>query len=304
MEKSISQTNEIPTFSIVITAYNREQFISDCIESALQIDREDFEIIIVDDCSTDKTWEIIQSYSDVEGIIRAYRNETNIGQFPNRNKAASLARGRFIQFLDSDDKILHEELTEAYEIILSNNWDLCFYHPQFKAYNESPKVLLRTQLLQFPILNCGPTGMTITKTLFQRIGGFKTEFGVAGDVDFNLRAVAAAASPGIHSQEFFFYRRHEGQAINDSIDYAIYPRLYVSDILNSTSFFSRIEKRAITAAFARRFLLDLRKDGVRNQVTSWRTTWFQTLLQACFLPIRLLPRHDSLKPPRPRTSRN
>lgn len=295
MEKQNLEAPQSPFFSVVITSYNREEFISECIESALSIERDDFEIVIVDDCSTDKTWDIIQTYSSSERIVRAYRNQSNIGQFPNRNKAAQLANGQFIQFLDSDDKILPNGLSQLYELITSHSWDICFFHPNVFFYNQTPEVLLRTQMLQFPILNCGPTGMTITKSLFEEIGGFRTKFGVAGDVDFNLRAISKSKKPGIHNHQYFFYRRHEGQAINQSIDYAIYPKQYVAEILKETPYFSRWETKAIKAAFARRYVVNMSNIEVRQQIANWRKELIQSFIQSCFLPIRFLPRRNSLR---------
>lgn len=91
--------------SVLMTAYNREQYIGEAIESVLASSIKDFEFIIVDDCSSDRTVEIAQSYEAKDSRIRIYINEKNLGDYPNRNKAASYAKGKYLKYLDSDDVI-------------------------------------------------------------------------------------------------------------------------------------------------------------------------------------------------------
>ena len=64
---------------------------------------QDFELIIVDDQSTDCSLEIAHEFASKDPRIRVYRNEENLGDYPNRNKAASYARGKYIKYLDADD---------------------------------------------------------------------------------------------------------------------------------------------------------------------------------------------------------
>ena len=89
--------------SVLTTSYNRADFIGEAIESVLASTFTDFEYIIVDDCSTDNTFEIAKSYAEKDTRIRVFQNEQNLGDYPNRNKAASYATGKYIKYLDSDD---------------------------------------------------------------------------------------------------------------------------------------------------------------------------------------------------------
>jgi glycosyltransferase involved in cell wall biosynthesis len=289
MEVSHTEAVQQPFISIVITAYNRGEFISDCILSALKFQPSESEIVIVDDCSQDDTWALIRKYQSENKRIRAYRNEQNLGQFPNRNKAAKLAKGKYIQFLDSDDTLDHLKLNEVKSLLEKHNWDICMFHEEIQSYQTNPVALLRTQLLKHPILNCGPTGMTIDRDLFESLGGFSSQYGVAGDVEFNLRAVLQSKRPGIHSIPFFFYRRHEGQEIHHSVDYAIYPRVYVRELLNNTQSLNRLEKHAVSAAFARRFIIDLFKSDVRRKTPRWISVLVREIISSFSIPIKYLP---------------
>src|SRR5258708_39815278 len=99
-----------PLVSILMTAYNREKYIAEAIESVLTSSYTNFELIIVDDCSTDNTLTIAKSYEKNDARIKVYLNEKNLKDYPNRNRAASHAKGKYIKYLDYDDKI--------------NNWGL------------------------------------------------------------------------------------------------------------------------------------------------------------------------------------
>ena len=96
-----------PKLSVLTTCYNRESYISECIDSILNSSFQDFELILVDDRSSDRSWEIIQSYAAKDTRIITHRNEKNLGDYPNRNKAASLASGTYLKYVDADDVIGH-----------------------------------------------------------------------------------------------------------------------------------------------------------------------------------------------------
>ena len=94
-----------PLVSVLMTAYNREKYIAESIESVLRSTYTNFELIVVDDGSKDRTVEIAKSYKDPR--IQVYVNEKNIGDYPNRNRAASYASGKYIKYLDADDIIYY-----------------------------------------------------------------------------------------------------------------------------------------------------------------------------------------------------
>ncbi|HWE53415.1 MAG TPA: glycosyltransferase family 2 protein [Bryobacteraceae bacterium] len=91
--------------SILIPVHNRALFIGACVESALAQTYPDFEIVIVDNASTDSTWEICQSLSARDKRIRTFRNESNIGPVRNWKRCIDEARGETGKILFSDDLI-------------------------------------------------------------------------------------------------------------------------------------------------------------------------------------------------------
>lgn len=94
-----------PIVSILTTVYNREKYIADCIESVLSSKFQDWELIIVDDQSKDKSVAIAEEYAATDARIQIYVNEHNLGDYPNRNQAVTYANGKYIKFLDADDLI-------------------------------------------------------------------------------------------------------------------------------------------------------------------------------------------------------
>ena len=87
--------------SVLMTAFNREKYIGEAIESVLASTFKDFELIIVDDCSSDKTVEIAKNYENLDKRVKVFLNEKNLGDYSNRNKAASLANGKYIKYVDA-----------------------------------------------------------------------------------------------------------------------------------------------------------------------------------------------------------
>ena len=94
--------NTFPKISLIIPSYNVEKYIGFCIDSILKQSLKDFEVIVVDDGSTDKTREIIKSYMSFNDNIRLFTQE-NSGQSVARNKGIAEATGSYIVFVDSDD---------------------------------------------------------------------------------------------------------------------------------------------------------------------------------------------------------
>ena len=93
--------SSIPLVTVLIPVYNGEKFLAEAIDSVLNQTFSDFELLIVNDCSTDKSRNIINSYQDKR--IRLINNEKNIGQTKSMNRGLKLAKGKYIARLDQDD---------------------------------------------------------------------------------------------------------------------------------------------------------------------------------------------------------
>lgn len=108
--------------SIIVPTYNSECYIGRTIESVISQTYKFWEMIIVDDCSSDKTAEVILSYSLKDKRIKYNRLELNSGAAVARNVAMSMATGQYIAFLDSDDVWLPDKLSAQIQFMQENNY--------------------------------------------------------------------------------------------------------------------------------------------------------------------------------------
>lgn len=91
------------TVSVIVPCYNHAPFIVEAVESVLRQGHSDLEVIIVDDCSTDNSWEVIQRLTLTDPRVKAIRHSRNQGLPSSRNDGLSIAAGEYIAFCDSDD---------------------------------------------------------------------------------------------------------------------------------------------------------------------------------------------------------
>ena len=110
-------SQKLPDISVCIPAYNCERYIDQAIESVLGQTFDDFELVIVDDCSSDKTATVVEKYDDPR--IRFFENKSNLGMQGNWNKAVSKARGKNIKVLCNDD-LLYSSCLERQHAIFSD----------------------------------------------------------------------------------------------------------------------------------------------------------------------------------------
>lgn len=120
--------NLTPKISVVIPVYNAEKYIKECIDSILKQSFTDFEVILVDDGSTDKSSVICRKYSQADARVRYFYQE-NAGVSAARNRGLELARGEFISFVDSDDYLELSTLKTLFQAINEGGYDIacCSY---------------------------------------------------------------------------------------------------------------------------------------------------------------------------------
>lgn len=105
MDKNIQATNKHinDLVSVIMPAYNCDKFIASALDSVSIQTYQNWELIVVDDCSTDNTANVIKNYVDNEARVKYYRLDHNSGAAIARNTAVNIANGRYLAFLDSDD---------------------------------------------------------------------------------------------------------------------------------------------------------------------------------------------------------
>ena len=206
-----------PMVSVLVTAYNREAYIAEALESVLAQTMEDFELIVSDDGSTDGTVAIAEEYARRDPRIRVSVNPRNLGDYANRRQAATVARGRFLKYHDSDDVMyphclavmldwLLKEPTAAFALSASHSWPggPC---PMLLT----PRLAYEREFLGSGLFQLGPASALFRADEFRALGGFPVA-GVASDYLFWIAACAKVnvlLVPG----DLFHYRIHPGQEV-------------------------------------------------------------------------------------------
>lgn len=180
--------------SIIMPVFNREKTIKRAIDSVLIQNYLNFELIIIDDLSTDNSKQIINSYSD-ERIIY-HKLKENRGAANARNVGIKMAKGKFIGFLDSDDEFGDNFISEVVSLLESSSKDVGFcwtavniYKLNSSSYNYfNPKIDKSAYLTLLKQLRIGiGCGFVCKKTVFEKNGYLDNTLRAAEDTEFILR---------------------------------------------------------------------------------------------------------------------
>ncbi|MBU3956767.1 glycosyltransferase [Patescibacteria group bacterium] len=112
--------NTNPLVSVIMPAYNAEKYISEAIKSILNQTFENFKLIIIDDCSTDKTWQIINKYRKIDKRVIAFRNNKNLKLSRTLNRGIRVAKGKYIARMDADDISFPDRLEKQVKFMEAN----------------------------------------------------------------------------------------------------------------------------------------------------------------------------------------
>jgi glycosyltransferase involved in cell wall biosynthesis len=203
-----------PVVSVLMTAYNREMYIAQAIESVLTSQFTDFELIIVDDGSKDNTLEIARGYEKADERVRVYLNEKNIGDYPNRNMAASYATGKYLKYVDADDMLydyclgVMVRFTERFP---EAGFGLSCYADDDRPfpYLLSPREIYLESFGKTNHFDRAPGSALIKREVFNAVGGFSGKR-MVGDYEFWLK-ISRYYSMVTLPLDIYWNRIHAGQ---------------------------------------------------------------------------------------------
>jgi len=207
-----------PLVSVLMTSYNREEFIGEAIQSVLSSTYKNFELIIVDDGSIDNTVPIARSFEAKDQRVKLYINEKNLTQFPNRNKAASYATGKYIKYFDSDDIMFPhclavmvsamEKFPDAGVGAITKNSHL--RNVQLPQKYSSRESLINHYFTDSELLFIGPSGTIFRKDVFFEYKGFNEKIGILTDTLLMLSIASKYPVVGFETG-LFHWRLHDQQ---------------------------------------------------------------------------------------------
>jgi len=207
----------MPKVSVVMSVYNGERYLREAVESILNQTFTDFEFIIIDDGSTDSTWQILTAYAMRDPRIVLIRNEKNVGLTKSLNKGLALARGEYIARQDADDVSLPQRL-ERQVAFLDNHAEFALVgcRPLLidKAGNTSSIKqvptdwnVLRAALLIENVLCHG--SVVLRRVCLETVGFYREFFRAAQDYDLWLRIIEQYPVANL-AEPLYRLREHPG----------------------------------------------------------------------------------------------
>jgi glycosyltransferase involved in cell wall biosynthesis len=251
----------MPKVSVIIPTYNCAQYLKNAIDSILGQTFQDFEIIVVDDGSTDKTKEEMAVYNKSVTRVR-YIFQENRGAGAARNKGIGMAQGEYIAFLDADDVYMPEMLEKAMKFLADNTssdiviteWYLSEAglfatkkskeHVTIEDFPENSEILFET-LLKRSFLN---VCMIAKRSDLEATGGFDESLYLGEDADLWRRIVKYKLRIGIIHEPLYVYRKRKN---------SITTVLNMDNIIGQFSLFKKYEKEIWARENIRRYYSDV-----------------------------------------------
>lgn len=211
-----------PLVSVITPAFNRARYIEQTVLSVLGQTLRNLEYIVVDDGSTDGTFELLKQFSDTRFQLLRHPGGVNRGQAASINLGLRAATGRYVVILDSDDYLAPDKLEWQSEF-LEENPDYGMVYGQGEAVDENGKFLFNTLPKDHAepsdpnrlLLDCYmalPGGAMFRRSLLDAVGLFEEKFRAAQDHDMALRLMESS-KVAYRPRVAFYYRKH-GESIS------------------------------------------------------------------------------------------
>lgn len=214
--------NNTPIFSIVIPVYNAEQYLNRCIQSVLNQTFSDFELILVNDGSTDNSLNICENFAENENRIKIISHKNNGVSF-TRNKGIKAATGKYITFIDSDDFVDKSYLESFYLQLSIKETDIIAsgiikyygeseinitYHVDYSDNISIIPELEKQNLLSGPFAKCFKRDVIVNNKIL-----FDKDFSFGEDAIFNLTFVKQITSISAIAYAGYYYYQIEGESL-------------------------------------------------------------------------------------------
>lgn len=211
--------------SILVVTYKQQELIGACLESIISQSVTPYEVVVVDDCSPDNTWNIVRNYASKFNYIKPYRNETNLGVFQNLNNALKYVSGDFVNVVAGDD-LLPENILQLYnEFIEKNKLDcqssfliftnsLVLQPDGRKILKENSKCFVENKIFELACMQCfwsWDTGISIG--VWKQLTGIRTDLGYQADLLWHLDKIACAQRIFFMNEIGYIYRASCGVTV-------------------------------------------------------------------------------------------
>ena len=202
--------------SIVLPVYNGERFLSESIDSIIAQTYQNWELIIIDDCSSDNTPAIAKEYADKDNRIRYYRNETNLKLPKGLNRGFSLAKGNYFTWTSDDNRFLPNAIKVMLDTLIMEQVDLVY--ASYDIIDENNKTIGENIALSDPkraILkwNCVGACFLYTRKVYETIGEYNPDLFLVEDYEYWIRVISKFEAKEV-VDKLYEYRTHSENLSN------------------------------------------------------------------------------------------
>jgi glycosyltransferase involved in cell wall biosynthesis len=257
-----------PMVSVLMTTYNREKYLGEAIESVLASDYRDFELILVDDGSKDRSVAIAREYAAADARVKVYLNPKNLGDYPNRNQAARNATGKYLKYVDADDRIYPWGLgllVQMMEKFPAAGWGLCSLEQDVRRpfpFMLNPAEAYAYHYQGPGLFHKAPLSSIIRRDVFEAEGGFAS-IRMAGDFEMWHR-LARKYPVVLMPHGIVWYREHGEQEMNSHRKFLrTYMEITLNNLFSDTCPLPKDQVRQVIGATRR----SLRKEVYKGLLT-------------------------------------
>lgn len=206
-----------PKVTIIVPVYNTEKYLRACIDSLIKIDFKPYEVIFIDNRSSDGSYKILKKIKKKN--FKIYRNKKNFGQSYSLNKAINLSKSQYIAIMDSDDICLPNRIKESYKF-LNKNKKYSLVAGCSDTIDEKGKILLKRrftldfELIKLRILIENPISHTTVmyrKSVLNKIGYYSEKLNYTQDYDLFSKIILKGYKVKILNKKFTLVRKHKKQ---------------------------------------------------------------------------------------------
>lgn len=213
--------------SIIIAVYNGEKFIEKCINSISNQTYKTLEIIVIDDASTDKTYEMCNKLKNKDNRIRIYRNQFNMGVSASRNKGINYSTGDYITFVDVDDYIEKDMYNKLLKVLEDDKIGIamCNFFMQYQEKDirkniEKVEILTQTEMFEKIFLSDFFGGFVWNKIyriniIREKNLKFDEDIHICEDLLFNYKYISSISKGYYTSEKMYHYIQNSDSVYNN-----------------------------------------------------------------------------------------
>lgn len=224
--------------SIVLPVYNGEKYLRESIDSILSQTYQNWELLILDDCSSDGTAAIADEYVKKDNRIKYYLNKTNLKLPANLNKGFSLAKGDFLTWTSDDNRYHPTAIEKLYENLKKNQTDFVFASCNIiNEIGEQIEYIMVNQMSKKCIVGSNPVGACFmyTRKVYESVGDYDPDLVLVEDFDYWQR-ICANFGFSVISEILYDYRWHDGALTSTMKQTTFYENLEKTLLKNRPSF--------------------------------------------------------------------